>query len=70
MGDESYEAQFGELEDDDIEAQLLALKGGAEPESLAGALTGGSTEDDGFADSTAATTAETGATNTDSSSNQ
>jgi phage shock protein A len=44
IGDESYEAQFRELEvDDDIEAQLRALKGGTEPESLAGALTGGTT---------------------------
>jgi phage shock protein A len=50
LGDESYEAQFRELEvDDDIEAQLQALKGGSEPEVLAGALTGGSTEGAGTA---------------------
>jgi len=71
IGDESYEAQFRELEmDDDIEAQLQALKGGAEPESLAGALTGGSTEDVDFADTAAATSTESGAASTDSSASQ
>jgi phage shock protein A len=53
MGDESYEAQFRELEvDDDIEAELRALKGGGEQASLAGALTGGSAEGEGLTGST------------------
>jgi phage shock protein A len=68
LGDESYEAQFTELEDDDIEAQLLVLKGGGEPEALAGALTGGSAEDDGLADTAASSTpAENGISGTDPS---
>jgi phage shock protein A len=71
MGDESYEAQFGELEDDDIEAQLQALKGGAAPESLAGALSSGSAEGEEYADAAAAaTTAESGAARSDSSASQ
>lgn len=64
IGDESYEAQFRELEvDDDIEAQLRALKGGAEPESLAGALTGGTTPEPGATTPEAApSSADTAAT--------
>ena len=72
MGDESYETQFRELEmDDDIEAQLQALKGGTAPESLAGALSSGSAEGDEFADAAAtATTAESGGARSDSSASQ
>jgi phage shock protein A len=65
IGDESYEAQFRELEvDDDIEAQLQALKGGAEPESLAGALTGGTTP------APAATTPEAAPSSADTTATQ
>jgi phage shock protein A len=67
IGDESYETQFRELEmDDDIEAQLQALKSGDEPESLAGALTGGTADDSSAAAAAAAATAaESGVSSTD-----
>jgi hypothetical protein len=45
MGDESYETQFRELDmDDDIEAQLQALKGGAGIDTPVGELTGGQSD--------------------------
>jgi len=67
LGDESFEAQFSELEDDDIESQLQALKGGTEPEALAGALTSGSAEGDGLTDADSAPPAETSVSGTDPS---
>jgi phage shock protein A len=45
MGDESYEAQFQELDDDsDIEAQLQALKGGASADAPVGELPQGTAD--------------------------
>jgi phage shock protein A len=45
MGDESYETQFRELDmDDDIEAQLQALKSGAGIDAPVGELTGGQSD--------------------------
>ena len=64
MSEDSFEAQFRELDvDDDIEMELAALKGGGSAlpsgEDRAGVMLGGGSEDAGMAPSTATVVSDT-----------